>query len=52
MVLWTARLFNVLPSSRAMGGGVPFEQALAARLSIIKPSVKDVDSYLAAHPPR
>jgi hypothetical protein len=36
---------------RAMGGDVPFEVALAARLELIKPSMKDFDDCLAANPP-
>eukprot|EP00252_Welwitschia_mirabilis_P008350 TRINITY_DN20155_c0_g1_i1.p1 TRINITY_DN20155_c0_g1~~TRINITY_DN20155_c0_g1_i1.p1 ORF type:complete len:309 (+),score=61.36 TRINITY_DN20155_c0_g1_i1:104-1030(+) len=39
-------------TSRAMGGSVLFEDALAARLSIIKPSRKDVAKYLETKPPR
>jgi phosphoserine phosphatase len=34
-----------------MGGDVPFEVALAARLELIKPSKKDFDDCLAASPP-
>ena len=38
--------------SSAMGGSTKFEDALAARLGIMKPSASDVDRFLAAHPPR
>lgn len=38
-------------TARAMGGGVKFEDALAARLDLIKPSVADIEACLAAHPP-
>ena len=34
-----------------MGGSVPFEVALAARLDLIKPSRSDFASCLEAHPP-
>ena len=35
-----------------MGGNVKFEDALAARLGLMKPSRQNIDSFLAAHPPR
>ena len=38
-------------TARAMGGDVKFEDALKARLELIKPSRADVASCLAAHPP-
>jgi len=38
-------------TTKAMDGGVKFQDALAARLDIIKPSRGDVASCLAAHPP-
>ena len=38
-------------TAKAMGGGVAFEDALAARLELIKPSRSDVEACLAAHPP-
>lgn len=37
---------------KAMGGGVKFEDALAARLNIIQPSKSDIASCLAKHPLR
>ena len=37
---------------RAMGGFVPFEEALAARLSLFKPSLSKVEEYLQKRPPR
>lgn len=37
---------------RAMGGSVSFQDALAARLNIFKPSAGDVASFLANNPPR
>ena len=39
-------------TSKAMNGNVKFEDALAARLDLIKPSRDDISSCLAAHPPR
>ena len=36
----------------AMGGAVRFEDALARRLDLIRPSRGDVERCLAAHPPR
>lgn len=39
-------------TARAMGGSVPFEEALAARLSLFKPSLSKVEEYLAKRPPR
>ncbi|KAL0651581.1 hypothetical protein Bca4012_094272 [Brassica carinata] len=39
-------------TARAMGGSVPFEEALAARLSLFKPSLSKVDEYLQKTPPR
>merc|ERR1719231_2183852 len=36
-------------TARAMGGDVKFEDALKARLELIKPSRADVASCLAAH---
>lgn len=38
--------------SRAMGGSVPFEEALAARLSLFKPSLSQVQDFLEQKPPR
>jgi phosphoserine phosphatase len=35
-----------------MGGSVPFEEALAARLSLFKPSLSKVEEYLDKRPPR
>ncbi|CAE7709644.1 PSP, partial [Symbiodinium microadriaticum] len=37
-------------TSRAMGGAMSFEDALAARLNIIRPSYKMIHDCLAAHP--
>jgi phosphoserine phosphatase len=37
---------------RAMGGAMPFHDALKARLDIIKPSRQLIESCLRAHPPR
>ncbi|KAF0692960.1 Aste57867_16006 [Aphanomyces stellatus] len=39
-------------TTRAMNGGVKFEDALAARLDIIRPSRQDVEDCLRAHPPK
>ncbi|BBN01816.1 phosphoserine phosphatase [Marchantia polymorpha subsp. ruderalis] len=39
-------------TARAMGGSVPFEVALAARLDLFKPSASDVAKLLASKPPR
>ncbi len=39
-------------TASAMGGAVRFEDALAARLALIRPTRADVDRCLAAHPPR
>lgn len=36
----------------AMGGAVPFEDALRARLELIRPSTRLIAECLAAHPPR
>jgi phosphoserine phosphatase len=36
----------------AMGGAVPFEDALRARLALIRPSTGLIAACLAAHPPR
>mmetsp|Transcript_17849 Transcript_17849/g.24696 ORF Transcript_17849/g.24696 Transcript_17849/m.24696 type:complete len:317 (+) Transcript_17849:40-990(+) len=36
---------------RAMGGGVPFQDALQARLDIMNPSREQVTAFLSAHPP-
>jgi phosphoserine phosphatase len=35
---------------RAMGGQVLFQEALAARLELIKPSKSDIEKCLAKHP--
>ncbi len=35
-----------------MGGAVPFEDALAARLDLMRPSRATLAAFLAAHPPR
>ena len=37
---------------RAMGGTVLFEDALQARLDLMRPSRATVAAFLAAHPPR
>ncbi|KAK9144901.1 hypothetical protein Sjap_004804 [Stephania japonica] len=39
-------------TSRAMSGSVPFEEALAARLSIFNPSLSTVCEFLEKRPPR
>lgn len=39
-------------TTRAMGGGISFREALNARLSIIKPSRQNVSDYINAHPPQ
>ncbi|KAK6250074.1 hypothetical protein QUC31_007549 [Theobroma cacao] len=39
-------------TARAMGGSVPFEEALAARLSLFKPSLAQVQDFLEKRPPR
>ncbi|KAI4365857.1 hypothetical protein MLD38_021805 [Melastoma candidum] len=39
-------------TARAMGGSVPFEEALAARLALFKPSLTQVEDFLAKRPPR
>jgi hypothetical protein len=37
---------------RAMSGSVPFEEALAARLSLFNPSFSQVQDFLEKKPPR
>lgn len=37
---------------RAMGGSVPFQDALAARLDAMQLSRQDMERYIATHPPR
>ncbi|KAI4335909.1 hypothetical protein L6164_014505 [Bauhinia variegata] len=39
-------------TARAMGGSVPFEEALAARLSLFRPSLSQVQNFLVQRPPR
>eukprot|EP00270_Netrium_digitus_P006030 TRINITY_DN1816_c0_g1_i2.p1 TRINITY_DN1816_c0_g1~~TRINITY_DN1816_c0_g1_i2.p1 ORF type:complete len:296 (+),score=62.15 TRINITY_DN1816_c0_g1_i2:33-890(+) len=39
-------------TARAMVGSVPFEEALAARLDIIRPSAADLNNFLLSRPPR
>ncbi|KAG8363445.1 hypothetical protein BUALT_Bualt19G0023300 [Buddleja alternifolia] len=39
-------------TSRAMGGSVPFEEALAARLSLFSPSLSQVQDFLEKRPPK
>lgn len=39
-------------TARAMGGSVPFEEALAARLSLFNPSLSQVQEFLKKQPPR
>lgn len=39
-------------TQKAMGGQVLFQDALTARLDIIKPSSKDISRCLEAHPPK
>lgn len=39
-------------TARAMGGAVPFEDALAARLALFRPSVKTLAKFLDTRPPR
>ncbi|PAN16118.1 hypothetical protein GQ55_3G036700 [Panicum hallii var. hallii] len=39
-------------TAKAMTGDVPFEEALAARLSLIKPSLSQVEECLEKRPPR
>ncbi|GJU94388.1 phosphoserine phosphatase, chloroplastic [Tanacetum coccineum] len=39
-------------TARAMGGSVPFEEALAARLDLFKPSLACVQDFLEKRPPR
>ncbi|KAL0364758.1 UNVERIFIED_CONTAM: Phosphoserine phosphatase, chloroplastic [Sesamum angustifolium] len=39
-------------TARAMSGSVPFEQALAARLSLFNPSLSQVKEFLEKRPPR
>ncbi|PWZ29844.1 Phosphoserine phosphatase, chloroplastic [Zea mays] len=39
-------------TAKAMTGTVPFEEALAARLSLIKPSLSQVEECLEKRPPR
>ncbi|KAL5077963.1 hypothetical protein RYX36_016947 [Vicia faba] len=39
-------------TARAMGGSVPFEEALAARLSLFNPSLSQVQNFLELRPPR
>ncbi|KAK4749614.1 hypothetical protein SAY87_027063 [Trapa incisa] len=39
-------------TARAMGGSVPFEEALAARLSLFSPTLSQVQDFLEKKPPR
>ncbi|XP_073269210.1 phosphoserine phosphatase, chloroplastic-like [Primulina huaijiensis] len=39
-------------TARAMSGSVPFEQALAARLSLFNPSLSQVQDFLEKRPPK
>ncbi|KAE8802533.1 Phosphoserine phosphatase, chloroplastic [Hordeum vulgare] len=39
-------------TTKAMTGSVPFEEALAARISLIKPSLSQVEDCLERRPPR
>ncbi|PNX97601.1 phosphoserine phosphatase chloroplastic-like [Trifolium pratense] len=39
-------------TARAMGGSVPFEEALAARLSLFNPSLSQLQNFLQQRPPR
>ncbi|KAJ4762063.1 hypothetical protein LUZ62_072438 [Rhynchospora pubera] len=39
-------------TTRAMNGAIPFEEALAARLSLFKPSLSQVQDFLEKRPPR
>ncbi|XP_073124535.1 phosphoserine phosphatase, chloroplastic-like [Henckelia pumila] len=39
-------------TARAMSGSVPFEQALAARLSLFNPSLSQVQDFLQKRPPK
>ncbi|MED6130605.1 hypothetical protein PIB30_002197 [Stylosanthes scabra] len=39
-------------TARAMGGSVPFEEALAARLKLFNPSLSQVQSFLEQRPPK
>lgn len=39
-------------TARAMSGSVPFEEALAARLSLFNPSLSQVQDFLEKRPPR
>ncbi|KAL6494311.1 hypothetical protein OROGR_031111 [Orobanche gracilis] len=39
-------------TARVMSGSVPFEQALAARLSLFNPSLSQVQEFLEKRPPR
>lgn len=38
-------------TARAMGGSVKFQDALAERLGVMKPSRDDVERFIIAHPP-
>lgn len=38
-------------TARAMGGSVPFRDALAARLGVMQPSQAALEKFLASHPP-
>ncbi|KAI3955137.1 hypothetical protein MKX01_034166 [Papaver californicum] len=39
-------------TARAMGGSVPFEEALAARLSLFRPSLSQLQEFLEKRPPK
>ncbi|WCJ35082.1 3-phosphoserine phosphatase [Euphorbia peplus] len=39
-------------TAKAMGGSVPFEEALAARLSLFEPSLSQVQDFLEKRPPK
>ncbi|KAL4434247.1 hypothetical protein ABPG75_000688 [Micractinium tetrahymenae] len=39
-------------TAKAMGGSVPFQDALAGRLGVMHPSREDLERFLAGHPPK
>eukprot|EP01059_Diplonema_ambulator_P022706 TRINITY_DN38025_c0_g1_i1.p1 TRINITY_DN38025_c0_g1~~TRINITY_DN38025_c0_g1_i1.p1 ORF type:complete len:254 (+),score=87.84 TRINITY_DN38025_c0_g1_i1:49-762(+) len=39
-------------TAKAMGGGVTFEEALAARLDIMRPTYSELQEFLAKNPPK
>jgi hypothetical protein len=52
MVAITWHVATTNRTNRAMGGNVLFQDALSARLDIMKPSLSDIENCLQMHPPQ